>query len=164
MELTSKRSAESDHDFPEMAAAFEMAVGFLSLGEGKCPVDDRAQAMQRDGRFIASKSARLPALIAPTVMPRPVSNSGASIVPAGERLARLLFLTRQRVRKAALSKACSRAYSAFPRQPASAWSSRLNRRGIVAEDRALHRPPRPRAASGRRGCRSSRRRSDPRAR
>src|SRR6266446_5007682 len=34
-----------------------------------------------------------------------------------------------------------RAYRAFPRQPAPAWSSRLNRRGIVAEDRALHRPP-----------------------
>src|SRR5467141_3109846 len=38
-------------------------------------------------RFIASKSARLPTLIAPTVMPRPVSNKGSSIVPAGDRLA-----------------------------------------------------------------------------
>src|SRR5712691_2077075 len=38
-------------------------------------------------RFIASKSARLPTLIAPTVMPRPVSNKGSSIVPEGDRLA-----------------------------------------------------------------------------
>jgi len=34
-------------------------------------------------RFIASKSARLPTLIAPTVMPRPVSNNGSSIAPDG---------------------------------------------------------------------------------
>jgi hypothetical protein len=38
-------------------------------------------------RFIVSKSVRLPTLIAPTVMPQPVSNKGASIVPAGDRLA-----------------------------------------------------------------------------
>jgi hypothetical protein len=38
-------------------------------------------------RFIASKSARLPTLIAPTVMPRPVSNNGSSIAPDGDRLA-----------------------------------------------------------------------------
>src|ERR1700737_2256950 len=38
-------------------------------------------------RFIASKSARLPTLIAPTVIPRPVSNKGSSIVPDGDRLA-----------------------------------------------------------------------------
>src|SRR5882757_2547852 len=37
-------------------------------------------------RFIASKSARLPTLIYPTVMPGPVSNKGASIIPDADRL------------------------------------------------------------------------------
>ena len=38
-------------------------------------------------RFITSKSARLPTLIEPRVMPRPVSNRGSSPVPDGDRLA-----------------------------------------------------------------------------
>ena len=38
-----------DHDFAEMAATLEMAVGCLSLGEGKRPVDHRAQAVHGDG-------------------------------------------------------------------------------------------------------------------
>jgi hypothetical protein len=37
------------HDLPQMPAALEMPVGFLSLGEGECPVDHGTQAMQRDG-------------------------------------------------------------------------------------------------------------------
>ena len=44
-------------------------------------------------RFIASKSARLPTLIAPTVMPRPVSNKGSSAVPDGDRLAPIKLMT-----------------------------------------------------------------------
>jgi hypothetical protein len=44
-----RRSAVRDHDLPEMTAALEMPVGRLGLGEGECPVDYGAQAMQRDG-------------------------------------------------------------------------------------------------------------------
>src|ERR1700726_54722 len=58
--------------------------GCVGLGERECPVDHRAQAMLLV-RFIASKSARLPTLIAPTVMPQPVSNNGSSIAPDGDR-------------------------------------------------------------------------------
>jgi len=42
------RLAVRDHDFAEMTAALEMAVGFLSLGEWECPVDHRPEPMQRD--------------------------------------------------------------------------------------------------------------------
>ena len=45
---------------------------------------NRCSAM---ARFIASKSARLPTLIEPRVMPRPVSYSGSSPVPDDDRLA-----------------------------------------------------------------------------
>ena len=38
-------------------------------------------------RFIASKSARLPTLIEPRVMPRPVNNKGSSPVADADRLA-----------------------------------------------------------------------------
>src|SRR3984893_17695255 len=44
-----RRSAVRDHDLPQMPAALEMAVGFLGLGEGECPIDHGAQAMQHDG-------------------------------------------------------------------------------------------------------------------
>ena len=35
-------SAVRDHDLPEMPATLEMPIGCLSLGEGKCLVDNRA--------------------------------------------------------------------------------------------------------------------------
>jgi hypothetical protein len=70
-----------------MPAALEMAVGFLGLGERESPVDHGAQAMREMARFIASKSARLPTLIEPSVMPRPVSNKGSSPVPDRDRAA-----------------------------------------------------------------------------
>ena len=38
-----------DPDLPKMTATLEMPVGRLGLSEGKCPVDHRTQAMQRDG-------------------------------------------------------------------------------------------------------------------
>jgi hypothetical protein len=43
------RSSVCDHDLAEMAAAFEMAVGCVGLGERECPVDHRAQAVLHDG-------------------------------------------------------------------------------------------------------------------
>jgi len=36
-------------------------------------------------RFMASKSVRLPTLIEPSAMPRPVSNKGSSPIPDGDR-------------------------------------------------------------------------------
>ena len=41
-------SAVRDHDLPEMAAALEMLIGRLGLGEGERLIDHRAQPMQRD--------------------------------------------------------------------------------------------------------------------
>src|SRR6266851_5302774 len=81
------RSAVSDHDLSEMTTALEMPVSCLGLGERECPVDHGAQAMQCDGPVHRLKMARLPTLIAPTVVPRPVSNKGSSIIPDGDRLA-----------------------------------------------------------------------------
>jgi hypothetical protein len=43
------RSAVRGHDLSEMTTALEMAIGFLRLGKGECPVDHGAQTMQRDG-------------------------------------------------------------------------------------------------------------------
>src|SRR5215471_21834351 len=80
-------SAVSDHDLAKVAAALEMAVGLFRLPERKCPVDHRAQARcSAMARFIASKSARLPTLSDPSVIPRPVSNRGSSPDPDGDRL------------------------------------------------------------------------------
>jgi hypothetical protein len=38
-----------DHDFAEMAAALERAVGCFGVGKGECPVDHGAQTMECDG-------------------------------------------------------------------------------------------------------------------
>src|SRR5271167_4265803 len=78
------RSAVCDHDLAEMTAALEMTVGCLRLGERERPVDHGPQAMQRDGPV---HCLGLWTLIAPTLMPRPISNKGSSIVPDGDRLA-----------------------------------------------------------------------------
>jgi hypothetical protein len=74
--------AVRNHDFAEGAAVLEMAIGFLGLGERERPVDHRAQVVEI-ARLIASKSARLPTLIAPRAMPPPFSNNGSRPVPDG---------------------------------------------------------------------------------
>src|SRR6266850_5627623 len=76
-----------DYDLPEMAAALEMPVGRLGLSKRECPIDQGRKRCSAMARFIASKCVRLPTLIEPSVMPRPVSNKGSSIVPDGDRLA-----------------------------------------------------------------------------
>jgi hypothetical protein len=71
-----------------MPTTLEMAIRLLCLGKRECPIDDRVQVMRMAiARFMASKSARLPTLIEPSVMPRPVSNKGSSPPPEGVRLA-----------------------------------------------------------------------------
>src|SRR5262249_46585398 len=70
-----------------MPATFEMVVCLLRLGKRKHPIDHGAQAVHRNCRFIASKSTRLPPLIEPSVIPRPVSNKGSRPAPDFERLA-----------------------------------------------------------------------------
>src|SRR3954451_13666596 len=45
--FSASRSAVADHDFAEMGAAFEMAVGFDRLLEWEDPIDDGRQTMQR---------------------------------------------------------------------------------------------------------------------
>ena len=47
--LTARRSAVANHNLAEMAAGFEMPVGFLCLGERKDAVDHRAQVMHSNG-------------------------------------------------------------------------------------------------------------------
>jgi len=64
-----------------MAAAFEMPIGCLGLRKRECPVDHGRKRCSAMARFIASKSARLPTQIDPSVMPRPVNNRGSSPVP-----------------------------------------------------------------------------------
>jgi hypothetical protein len=43
------RLAVSDHNLPEMAAALEMPVGLLGLGEGEGPIDNGMEAVHDNG-------------------------------------------------------------------------------------------------------------------
>jgi len=71
-----------------MTATVEMPI--CCVGLRRTGMTGRSRGATDAGRwpgFIASKSVRLPTLIEPSVMPRPVSKKGSSIVPDGDRLA-----------------------------------------------------------------------------
>ena len=70
-----------------MPATLEVTVRLLCLGERKRPIYHGRKRCISMARFIASKSVRLPTLIEPSVMPRPVSSKGSSPVPEDDRLA-----------------------------------------------------------------------------
>jgi hypothetical protein len=55
-----QRSGVRDHDFAEMAAALEMAVGCLGLGEREYAVDHGAQAVQSDSQVHGLKIGAAP--------------------------------------------------------------------------------------------------------
>jgi hypothetical protein len=70
-----------------MTATFEVTVGRFRVGERERPINYLAPAVHLDGTVHGPKSTRLPTLIEPRVMPRPISKKGSSPVPEGVRLA-----------------------------------------------------------------------------
>src|SRR6516165_968452 len=71
-------SAVRDHDLPKVAAVLEMPISLFRFGERECPVDHGAQVVQRNRTVHGLEiGARLPTLIEPRVIPRPVSNRGS---------------------------------------------------------------------------------------
>ena len=70
-----------DHDLAKMTATLEMAVGVFRVRKPECPVDRWVQAMHRDRAVHGFEVGRLPTLIDPSVIPRPVNNNGSSPFP-----------------------------------------------------------------------------------
>lgn len=75
-----------DDELAEMAAGFEMPVGFPCLGERKDAVDHRAQLLQGNGPVHCLEIGAAADADCATIMPLAVSNKESSPVPDGDRL------------------------------------------------------------------------------